>query len=80
MRRNKEEIRDWLIAYIADLLGISKVDVDPTLEFERFGLDSAAATSMTGDLEDWLGYAADPTLPYDFPTINTLAGELALRE
>ncbi len=32
---------------------------------------------MTGDLEDWLGCELDPTLLYDYPTIDALAWHLA---
>jgi acyl carrier protein len=32
---------------------------------------------MSGDLEDWVGRKIDPTLLYDYPTIETLAQHLA---
>jgi acyl carrier protein len=31
---------------------------------------------MTGELENWLGYSIDPTLIYDYPTIESFAQHL----
>lgn len=71
------EIEDWTVAYIADLLEIDPEEIDPALPFDRYGLDSSAAVGLTGDLEDWLGIEIDPTLLYDYPTIDSLAKYLA---
>jgi acyl carrier protein len=75
--RNAQEIQAWLIAYLANLLEMPQADVDPTIAFDAYGLDSAAAVGMTGALETWLGQDVDPTLPYIYPTIATLAQHLA---
>ena len=48
-----------------------------TIPFDRYGLDSSAAIGMIGDLENWIGIELDPTLPYDYPSIETLAQHLA---
>ena len=71
------EIREWLVAYLAELLEVDPSKVDVAMPFDSYGLDSAAAVGLTGDLEDWLGCEVDPTLPYDYPTIQTLAQHLA---
>jgi acyl carrier protein len=70
------EIKDWLVSYLTELLEIEPNEVDVTIPFYRYGLDSAAAVGMTGDLQEWLGYELDPTLIYDYPTIEALAGHL----
>lgn len=62
-----------MINYIADLLQASSDDIDTDTPFDRFGLDSAAAIGMTGELEDWLDLEIDPTLMYDYPTIKGMA-------
>ncbi|MEO1374971.1 MAG: acyl carrier protein [Cyanobacteria bacterium J06635_10] len=56
---------------------IKPSEIDVTIPFDRYGLDSSAAVSMTGDLEDWLGYELDPTLIYDYPTIEALVEHLS---
>ncbi len=71
------EIQAWVISYLAELLEIEPDEVDVTIPFDRYGLDSSAAVGMTGDLEEWLGYELDPTLIYDYPTIEALAGHLS---
>ncbi|NEO43442.1 MAG: acyl carrier protein [Moorea sp. SIO4A3] len=71
------EIQDWLVSYLAELLEIDQDEVDVTIPFDSYGLDSSAAIGLTGDLEDWLGCDIDPTLLYDYPTIEAQAQYLA---
>jgi acyl carrier protein len=73
---SKIELQDWLVSYLAELLDIELAEIDMTVTFDRYGLDSAAAIVMTGDLADWLGSELDPTLIYDYPTIEALVTNL----
>ena len=74
----KTEIEAWFVTYFADLLSLKPDDIDITIPFDRYGLDSSAVVVMTGDLEDWLaGIEIDPTLMYDYPTIELLAEYLS---
>lgn len=68
-----EVIEDWLITRIAALLQTPVDDIDPQEPFDRYGLDSAEAIGLTGELEDWLKRPISPTLLYDYPTIELLA-------
>jgi acyl carrier protein len=70
--RTKTAIQTWLVSYLAELLGIDLDEIDITIPFNRYGLDSATAIALTGDLGDWLGAELDPTLLYDYPTIQAL--------
>ena len=74
---SKEKIQAWLVSYLAELLDIEPSEVDVAIPFDRYGLDSSAAVGMTGDLEEWLKYELDPTIMYDYPTIEILAQHLA---
>ena len=71
------EIQDWIVSYIAELLEVEPELVDPTISFDRYGLDSSAAYALTGDLEDWLGREIDPTAIYDYPTVEALSEHLS---
>lgn len=71
------EIQAWIVSYLAELLEIDPDEVNVTIPFDRYGLDSAAAVGMTGDLEDWLERKLDPTLLYDYPTVEAFAQHLA---
>ncbi len=76
--RSATEIQAWIVDYLAKLLEVSPADVDVSIPFDRYGLDSAAAVGLTGELEDWLGHEMDPTLLYDYPTIESLVQHLSV--
>lgn len=73
-----EDIQDWFITHLAQLLEIEPEEVDVEITFDRYGLDSSAAIGMTGDLSEWLGIEVEPTLLYDYPTVESLAEYLAV--
>lgn len=78
MQRNltEFEIQTWIVTYVSELLEVDPADIDITIPFDRYGLDSSAAVGLTGDLEDWAGTIIDPTVLYDYPTIEALAHHL----
>lgn len=69
---SSEEIQNWLISYTAALLEIDSEEIAPTTPFASYGLDSSAMVVLSGDLQTWLGIELDPTLLYDYPTIQAL--------
>jgi len=71
------EIQTWIVSYLAEVLEVDPDEIDPTVPFDCYGLDSAVAVGMTGDLEDWLGRNLDPTLLYDYPTVESFAHHLS---
>jgi acyl carrier protein len=74
---NYEQIKNWIVSYLAELLEADSDIVDITAPFDRYGLDSHAIVGLSGDLEDWLKIELEPTLLYDYPTIEALANYLA---
>nr|AIW82281.1 PuwD [Cylindrospermum alatosporum CCALA 988] len=70
------EIQDWLIVYTAEMLESSPDEIDVTMLFDQYGLDSSMTVGMIGDLEVWLGCELDPTLIYDYSTIELLSQHL----
>lgn len=77
--RSADEITDWIADYLSRDAGVPAGSIDTSASFDTFGLDSAVAIEMTGDLERWLGMPVDPMLLYDHPTVDALAGHLAAR-
>lgn len=71
-----EQIQNWLVSYMANILDITTDQVDITMLFDEYGLDSSVIIGMIGDLETWLGCNLDPTLVYDYSTIEDLAEHL----
>jgi acyl transferase domain-containing protein/acyl-CoA synthetase (AMP-forming)/AMP-acid ligase II len=75
--RSAEEIETWFVAQLATELDLSPAEIDITQPFAYYGLDSVRAIQLMTALEAWLGYKTSPTLAYDYPTIELLAGHLA---
>jgi len=73
---SKTEIETWIVDYVAELLEVEPDKIDVTIPFDRYGLDSSAAVGLAGDLEDWLDEELDPTMLYDYPTIESLTQHL----
>lgn len=71
------EIQDWLVSYLAELLEIESDEVDVTIPFDRYGLDSSAAMGLIGDIQDCINLNLKPTTLYNYPTIEALTEYLA---
>lgn len=67
------EIQDWLVVHMAEMVDISPDEVDVTMLFAEYGLDSAMTVGMIGELEIWLGCSLDPTLVYDYSSTELLS-------
>lgn len=73
----KVEIQNWIINYLVQHLELNPARIDITIPFDRYGIDSAAAIVLVGDLKDWLEIDLEPTLIYDYPSIEELARHLS---
>jgi len=69
-------IESWLIAHVARSANQSAAEIDVTLPFSHYALDSVATVELTADLEDLLELQLPPTLVWDYPTIALLARHL----
>jgi len=70
------EIKNWLVVYLAELLEVEPKEIGITVPFNNYGLDSAAALCVVGELEEWLDLKLAPTLLYKYPTIEALTAYL----
>lgn len=73
----KNEIQEWFKARLIELLDIEADEVDVTLPFDTYNLDSHMAIGLTSDLEELLGNDLEPTLLYQYPTIEKISQHLA---
>lgn len=71
------EIRGWMMDYLTKNLGLGEDGIDVKRPLDEYGIDSAQAVRMIGDLEDYLGRELSPSLPYRYPTIEALSTHLA---
>ena len=72
-----EAIEGWLIDKLSEILEIEPNQIDVGQDFEEYGLDSAEAINLSGDLEDYLGRRLSPTLLWDYQNIEALSQYLA---
>ncbi|GFN33269.1 type I polyketide synthase [Paenibacillus xylaniclasticus] len=70
---NREKIELWLREQVAARFGIDREEVDASRPFSYYGIDSAEAMIMCGDLEQLLEREVPPTMLWDYPTIHELA-------
>ncbi|ATB40012.1 long-chain-fatty-acid--CoA ligase [Cystobacter fuscus] len=74
---SEEAIQNWLLGRMAQYLGVAAEEIDVQAPFARYGLDSAVAVSLTGELAGWLGREFEPTLFWEHPSAEVLARHLA---
>jgi acyl carrier protein len=72
-----EALVDWLTGRIAGYLATSPAAIETDMAFGDFGLDSAFALNLCTDLETEFGLRVEPTIAWDYPTIDDMAGYLA---
>jgi acyl carrier protein len=77
MKRNADEISEWLRTYVGKLVSMPAAEVDTDCEFTAYGLDSASAVGLSVDLGAWLNKEIDATLIYDYTTIDSVSLHLA---
>ncbi len=74
-----DHLRAWVLARVAYYIEGDVADIDPDAKLVGYGLDSVYALSLCGDIEDEYGLEVDPTLAWDYPTVNAIARCLADR-
>jgi acyl-CoA synthetase (AMP-forming)/AMP-acid ligase II/acyl carrier protein len=74
------EIKTWITANLALFLKIPLEEIDLSEPFSHYGLDSSIAVSLAAELSTWLGRELDPTLFWEYPSIEALAQHLGQAE
>ena len=72
-----ESIQRWLVSHLVEEIGIAAEEIDARAPFDSYGLDSMIMVSLTGELEDWLGWQLSPNLLYEYTSIEALSQHLA---
>ncbi|MGR4880728.1 acyl carrier protein [Streptomyces sp. LARHCF249] len=67
----------WLSARLSVYLRRPAETIDPTVPLAEYGMDSVAALSLCGDLEEEFGLEVEPTLLWDHPTVASLVRHLS---
>ncbi len=69
----REQIAEFCIVSLANILRIPKDTVEAGTTFNRLGLDSAMLVYLMIDIEEKLGLELSPDDFYDYPTVNDLS-------
>ena len=73
----KLQLIQWISAWLCRELKLPEPPADLKKSFVSYGMDSVHAMMLVGDLEDYLGRRLPPTLAWNHPTVEALAGYLA---
>ena len=73
----EREIENWIVNYVAELLEVNPNRINITTPFDRYNLDSLATVGLAEALADWLEIELEPTLLYNYTTIEALNSYLA---
>jgi acyl carrier protein len=73
---SEEEMEVWLVSLLSKALKIDLEEISPTQPVASYGLDSATAAKLTGEIGEGLKLELDPTLFWDYPTIEGLTKHL----
>ncbi|MGI5152400.1 acyl carrier protein [Plantactinospora sp. CA-294935] len=71
-----EAIRTWLVGRIAFYLQRPAEEIDTDAPLVEIGLDSVYAMTLSGDVEERFDLEVEPTMAWDHPNVNALAGYL----
>jgi myxalamid-type polyketide synthase MxaE and MxaD len=70
---NAIDIQNWLVRRLAETLQLAPSALDVREPFASYGISSAEAVALSGELEELLHRTLPATLVYEYPTIRTLA-------
>ncbi|AQU68944.1 acyl carrier protein [Streptomyces niveus] len=71
-----ESLTTWLAERIALYLKRRPDEIASDVPLAEYGLDSVAALSLCGDIEDDFDLVVEPTVAWDYPTVDALAVHL----
>ncbi|GAA4085939.1 acyl carrier protein [Streptomyces shaanxiensis] len=76
---NASDLELWLTERVAFHLHRACDEIDPDTPLADYGIDSVAAISICGEIEQHYRLAVAPTIAYDFPTVHAITGHLVER-
>ena len=77
--KTEAEIIAWCTQFISRVFELPPSEVDPGAELQSFGFDSTALVGFSAELEAWLGRELDPSVLFEYPTLDLLSSHIAGR-
>ena len=73
MTFDQDGLRQWLVDYLVDNIGLSPDEIDCDATLNDLAVGSADAVVLTGELAELLGRPVSPIEFWQYPTINALS-------
>ncbi|MEM9217717.1 MAG: SDR family NAD(P)-dependent oxidoreductase, partial [Cyanobacteria bacterium P01_F01_bin.150] len=67
------QIYQWLVTQLAQYLNLEPGQISGDRPLAEYGLNSATAVGVSGELQEWLQRPLSVTLLYDYPTLAALS-------
>jgi len=74
---SQQQLTTWLVNKVIAIAKIEAHEIDINEQFINYGLNSVDAVTLSGELEDFIGYEIPASIMYEFSTINELAQHLS---
>jgi len=74
---SEQVIKRWLVERLAKQLSVKPDQIDTSVPFVDYGLDSLVAVKVSGDLEKLVERRLSPALLFEYSTIDALTQHLA---
>lgn len=74
--QDEELVQSWLTARIRRYLLAVPAEIDPDLPLANYGLDSSVALQMVEEISRLTGVEVEPTLLWEYPTLNALSARI----
>jgi acyl carrier protein len=71
-----ETLTAWLAERLAVYTEMRPEEIQPDIPMASYGLDSVNVVAILVEIEDELGCALEPNVPWEYPTIEALTGYL----
>lgn len=72
----RDELRAWLVNHVATYTKHAPNTIATDTNLSAYGLDSVFVLTLAADIEDYLGIEVEPTLMWDYETIDALSDHL----
>jgi len=66
----------WLLQRVAAYLQLNVEEISADVSLLAYGIDSVTTVSLCGELQDLLNIPIDPTLVWDYQTIDAIVDHL----
>ncbi|MFJ9520383.1 acyl carrier protein [Kitasatospora sp. NPDC101801] len=72
----EQDIKSWLTERLASHLSRPESEINAEVPFVEYGLDSVAALSLFGDIEEKFALYLEPAVAWEHPTVTAMAAFL----